>query len=358
VIGNVSTTSGPIGSSVRPAVEALQVWVRAVNSRGGINGHLVKLVTADDGADPARHRAQVQEMVQRDHVIAFIANQAPFTEAQSVDYHNQVGVPVIGGEGSGQFFYESPMHFPAFPHEVALFKLWLASPARQLVPEGKTKLATLTCQEATACEGADTTWRKYAEEVGFQLVYRARSSIAQPDYTAECLNAKSAGAEVLVISMDGNSVSRIITSCSRQGYQPTYAIPSHAANPSLLDFPDFEGAAITSQTFQWFAGDTPARAEFQKAMVRYRPGVPMAGSHSLGWTAAKLFERAAADMPEPPAAAAVLEGLWRIHGDDLGGLTYDLTFNRGQPREQRVCWYEVRVRQGRYVAPDGANHCR
>jgi branched-chain amino acid transport system substrate-binding protein len=329
-----------------------------MNDRDGLNGHPVRLLTADDGADPARHRAQVQEMVERDHVIAFVSNQAPFTEAQSVDYHNRVGVPVIGGEGSGQFFYESPTHFAAFPHDVALFKIWLASPARQLVPEGKTRLATLTCQEATACEGADATWKKYADEVGFQLVYRARSSIAQPDYTAECLNAKSAGAQVLVISMDGNSVSRIITSCSRQGFRPTYAIPSHAANPSLLQSPDFEGATVTSQAFPWFAGDTPARAEFQKAMATYRPGVPLAGSHTLGWTAAKLFERAAENIPEPPTAAAVLEGLWRIHGDDLGGLTYELDFNRGRPREQRVCWFEVRVLQGRYAAPGRSNHCR
>jgi branched-chain amino acid transport system substrate-binding protein len=329
-----------------------------VNGRGGLTGHPVNLVTADDGADPARHRAQVQEMVERDHVIAFIANQAPFPERQSIDYHSRMRVPVIGGEGSGQFFYESPMHFAAFAHEVALSKTYLASPARQFVPEGKTRLATLTCHEASACEVADATWRTYASEVGFQLVYRARSSIAQPDYTAECLNAKSAGADVFVIAMDGNSVFRIVTACSRQGYRPTYAIPVHAAVPSLLKLPAYEGASVSSPTFPWFAADTPARAEFQKAMANYTPGVPLAGSHSLGWTAAKLFERAATEMPEQPTANAVLDGMWKIRGDDLGGLTHDLTFEQGKPRQQRVCWFDVRVRQRKYVTPDGAIHCR
>jgi branched-chain amino acid transport system substrate-binding protein len=331
-----------------------------VNSRGGLNGHPVNLVTADDGADPARHRAQVQEMVERDHVIAFVANQEPLSGEPSVAYHNHVRVPVIGSEGNGQYFYESPMHFPPFAHASPLLKAWLASSAEQLVPESKTKLATMACHEATGCGQFDAlAGGGYAAEVGFKVVYRARSSIAQPDYTAECLNAKSAGAEVFWLVMDANSVSRIVTSCSRQGYRPTYVLPLNGSTSAHLAVPDFEGAIIASQAFPWVVSDTPATAEFQAALARYRPGLPVAPQHSVGWTAAKLFERAAARMPEPPTAVAVLEGLWGIRGDDLGGLTHDLTFTRDQPAAERICWFKVRIRDGRFIAPDGTHHyCR
>jgi branched-chain amino acid transport system substrate-binding protein len=299
-------------------------------------------------------------MVERDHVVAFVSNQDPFSGLQSVEYHNKVRVPVIGSEGSGKYFYESPMHFPPYPHSFPFYKALLASAAQQLLPEGSTKLATVTCQEAYACEDADGVWGGgYAAEVGFKLVYRGRASIAQPDYTAECLNAQSAGAEVVYVLMDGASVSRFVNSCTRQGYRPTFTLAQHTALPSQLDLPGMEGAVVGAQVFPWFASDTPATAEFQAALARYAAGRAPSGSSSVAWVSAKLFERAAARMPEPPTAAAVLDGLWSIKGDDLGGLTHDLTYTRGQPAPQRVCWFPVRVRNHRFVAPDGTRYrCR
>jgi branched-chain amino acid transport system substrate-binding protein len=331
-----------------------------VNDRGGINGHPVKLVTADDGGDPARHRSQVQEMVERDHVIAFVINSDPFSGRQSVEYHNQVQVPVIGNEGSAEYFYTSPMHFPPYPISTPLYKAFMASPAQQLVPEGKTKLAIVTCQEAYSCEDSMAVWSGgYAEEVGFEVVYRGRASVAQPDYTAECLNAQSGGAQVVMVLFDGASVSRFVTSCTRQGYRPIFTFAQHATFPSHLDLPGMEGAAVGAQVFPWFASDTPATAEFQEAYRRYAPRTVPSGASAVGWVSAKLFERAAAKIAEPPAAAGVLEGLWNIKGDDLGGLTYDLTFTRGQPAPKRACWFPVRIRNQKFVAPDGTRYqCR
>jgi hypothetical protein len=127
----------------------------------------------------------------------------------------------------------------------------------------------------------------------------------------------------------------------------------------LKTVPGVEGGVVASVAFPWFTNDTPATAEFQAAMKRYLPGVLTGGANSVGWVAAKLFERAASGMPEPPTAAAVLQGLWNVHGDDLGGLTYALDFNQGKPTTERICWFNVRIRQGQYEAPNGTkSHCR
>ncbi|MGH7534286.1 MAG: ABC transporter substrate-binding protein, partial [Gemmatimonadales bacterium] len=57
VIASVGTISGPAGAALGGSVQALQVWSKAVNARGGINGHPVQLIVYDDGGDPARHRS-------------------------------------------------------------------------------------------------------------------------------------------------------------------------------------------------------------------------------------------------------------------------------------------------------------
>ena len=54
--------------------EALRVWVKWTNAQGGVSGHPVSAIFADDGGDPARHRAAVQKMVEQDKVVAFVAD--------------------------------------------------------------------------------------------------------------------------------------------------------------------------------------------------------------------------------------------------------------------------------------------
>src|SRR5205085_150337 len=107
-IASVGTYSGPIGAILVANVEGLRVWVRWINGRGGLNGHPVTLAVADDGGDPARHRAQVQDMVERIKVIAFVQNSESLAGPGSVDYLTAKRVPVVGGDTAGQYYYSSP----------------------------------------------------------------------------------------------------------------------------------------------------------------------------------------------------------------------------------------------------------
>src|SRR5438105_5005424 len=58
VVATVGTTSGTLGATLLPVLQGFQVWVQQINQRGGVHGHRVRLITFDDGGDPARHRAQ------------------------------------------------------------------------------------------------------------------------------------------------------------------------------------------------------------------------------------------------------------------------------------------------------------
>jgi branched-chain amino acid transport system substrate-binding protein len=115
-IGSVGTLSGPVGGSLVGGVRALQAWVEAQNAKGGLRGHPVKLVVADDGGDPARHRALVQQFVERDKVIAFIHNVAPLSGQAAVSYLQEKKIPVIGTEGGSPWVNENPMYFPQMPN--------------------------------------------------------------------------------------------------------------------------------------------------------------------------------------------------------------------------------------------------
>ena len=86
---------------------------RVHQQHGGLNGHPVRLIVYDDGADPARSRAQVQEAVERQRVVAFLQMSQPLSGESNVDYITAKRIPVIGTETGSPWVYDrSPMYFP------------------------------------------------------------------------------------------------------------------------------------------------------------------------------------------------------------------------------------------------------
>ncbi|HVW33209.1 MAG TPA: ABC transporter substrate-binding protein, partial [Acidimicrobiia bacterium] len=192
-----------------------------------------------------------------------------------------------------------------------------------------------------------------------QIVYTANSSLAQPDFTSECLGARNAGAEVIHLIMDVNSTYRIAASCARQGYHPIFALGGHAQVDDVRKDPNLEGSSIAMNVAPWFLETTPAMAEFHQALRTYAPGAVPQPSMMIGWVAAKVFERAAANLPDAATPEAVLDGLWSIKDYDIGGLTYPLTYVRDKISEPRVCWYGAIIQGGQWVDPDGGKRsCR
>jgi branched-chain amino acid transport system substrate-binding protein len=352
ILASVGHYSGVPGSTAVPPLQGAQTWVQYINQKGGLNGHPVRLLVYDDGADPARRKAQLADAIERQHAIGFLMNVEALTGNCCIDYITSKRVPVIP-DGNEPWVYDSPMYFPFGSAGVANTYLGLAAAAMQSVPSGKTKLGTLVCVEGQQCSDIQDLWTKWANGVGMKAVYSGKASLAQPDFTAECLAAKNAGAEVLAIIFDFNSQQRVAASCARQGYHPAFThIPTGVGEKFKAD-PNMDGYVAGSNVFPWFQSGTPATDDYQQAMKTYGGSVPPGVGPAQGWTAGKLMERAGASLPEPPTSEALLQGLWTIKNDSLGGLTQPLSFFENKPSTPVACWYNITIRNRSWVSPDG-----
>ena len=361
VVGHVGSLSGPAGTVLIPVMQGVQLWVQAVNEKGGVNGHQVKLVVYDDGGDPARHRAQVQDAVERQRAIAFIGNTEPITGRPSVDYINAKRVPVVGDAGGVSWALESPMYFTQHAQAEAFFFSTLSVAAEANVPAGRTKLGTVICVEAPDCDGFDRTFKRHAKALGMELVYAGRTSLAQPDFTAECLAARNAGVQVFLVVLDKLSVSRVANACARQGYRPALShIGFTAQSEDQKRDSNLEGMSTPSDVFPYFQSGTPATDEFQRALRSHGKGMILGVGIASGWTTGKMFERAAANLPEPATSEAVLQGLWSFNNENLGGLTMPLTFVKDQPLGPPTvsCYWPLLIQKGAWTSPNAfAGRC-
>ena len=357
-IGHVGLFSGIAGPLLGSAVTTMAAWAKDVNARGGLSCHPVRVFTKDDGGDAARSAALVKELAQREHVVAFVGS-AIVAPAGFIKALEEVKIPAVGG-GSGQkVWFNNPWIFPdgASPIETVVGFI------KHGVERGKKKLGVLYCVEIGACtENMKLIRDGAAKEAGAELVYDSPVSVTQPDYTAQCINARNAGVDQLTLGVDGASMTRVVKSCATVNYRPLISTiaglisPSQSKDPTLRSF----GVVSASANAPWTERDTPGLREYHQAMSRWAPQLPADGASVLTWSGAKLFEAAMAKVDAQARRGAVtpalvLEGLGKIKDNTLGGLTGPVSFSPGQAHatSSGCVFYQMLTTEG-WTAPRGS----
>lgn len=354
-IGVVGTMSG-VGGTQLGSTKAVQAWAQARNRAGGIDGHPIEVIVVDDGGDPARFRAALQDLVERRGVIAFVGALTGFSLSEgAVRYLEEKKVPIVGGDRLSAMWNTSPMLFPQASAGDAV--IWNHSVNTVRIAGKGTAVGWVACQEAQICKDADRLWQQYLPALGMETKYRSTVSVAQPSFTAECASAQQNGVKVFLLGTDANSTRRIANDCAKQGYRPRFAVlqtsDEMAAEPAL------EGGFFGSATFPWVVGDTPATKEFRDTMATYAPGVDLSAHSSSGWVAAKLFQTAVTGrLGDTPTASQVLEGLWALRGETLGGLTSAITFSRGKGAPPSYCFFPMIIAGEKWTASPREQVCR
>jgi branched-chain amino acid transport system substrate-binding protein len=358
-LGQVGTFSGvaaPISAATRTAAA---VWAQDVNARGGLACHPVTLFSVDDGGDGARAAALVQQLQAEKRVIALVANSVVFSVTGFRSAIEKVKLPAVGGDLVGPDWHESPY---MFAQGASIFDQILGF-LRQGSEMGKKKVGALYCVELSACsEGLAYAKAGGDKRAGVELVYESAISVTQPDFTAQCQNAKNAGVDQLVLGMDGSSMIRVARSCAALGYRPLLTgvgqsiSLGQSTDANLRSF----GLAVASGVAPWTEDDTPGVKAYRAAPARYAPSLQPDGSSISGWTAGKLMEAAIAGVAAkarsgPLTTALVMEGLGTIKNQDLGGLTAALTFTPDQKasKSSGCIFYEL-LGTGGWTAPRGS----
>ena len=96
------------------------------------------------------------------------------------------------------------------------------------------------------------------------------------------------------------------------------------------------------------------------AFQKYQPSVLASPQYSaLGpilWNTGLLIAQGAqvggVGSTNPLTGTALVNGIYTMHTTDLGGMTYPLTFVRGQVN-QKHCWYWAGIKNGQWDLPFG-----
>jgi ABC-type branched-subunit amino acid transport system substrate-binding protein len=366
VIGQVGGFSGIVGANVQGAIRASYVWVKDVNARGGLGCHPVQFIQKDDGGNPAQAQADVQDLVENRHAVVVISNWQPLGPSGFRAGVEKEGIPAVGGDQNNPDWNDSPLLFAVG----GTYRPQFAGALKGAADAGGKKVAVLYCVEATGCTAFYNTVVKdgYATKFGMQVVYTTTVSAFQTDFTSQCQNAKSAGADTVVFAGDAAGLERVARSCSNLGYFPKYPIAAIQASFSRNDGNLRKGGVfLASDVFPFTGSDNPAEAAFQAAMKRWDPTAPIDQPAATTWASGQMLElvlnklsasAGPAVQAQPISPQLLLQGLATVKNETLGGLIPPTSYPAvGQTHAENLCYYSLRFNgDGSVSAPDRSTY--
>jgi branched-chain amino acid transport system substrate-binding protein len=358
VVGQSGGFSGLIGQTTIGMRTGMAVWAKWVNAHGGIQCHPVQLYQKDDASDPAKAAANVQDLIENKKAVAIVGLDTPIVIAAAADAARRLNTPVVGGDLAATDWFTDPILFPSGAAQIPL----LAAGVTQAVRDtGKTKVAYLTCVEAVTCNVIAKNAEQISAPSKSQVVLKQGISLTQPDFSAECQNAKKAGAEIIFLGADGSTLQRLASSCARVSYFPVFAAGGLTSSTNAVADPNIRrnGFYVGTPQVPFLANGTPALDEFHAAYRQFTGADAPDGPSMFGWASGKLFEAALDAVAKSARSgtvtnATVFQGLYALKNETLGGLTGPLNFPEGKPRPIVTCAAAFLVTTEGIKAPNNA----
>jgi branched-chain amino acid transport system substrate-binding protein len=348
-IGVMSEQSGPAESADKYPQPVAQAWATWVNNNGGINGHPVKVYYGDSEGDPATGQAQVQQLVQSDKVVALVGV-ADSTDAAWAAYMTKSGVPVIGGSGNAPDWTTSPDFFQTamIPQQYHLLDAVAAKSV------GAKSMTLAVCAEVATCAQAGQIVKPVASQLGIAYNGTLLISSTAPNYTAQCLQMKSSGSQVLYALISSAPAIRLYQDCAEQGYEPWIGTDAGSLTQDLTTVSGMKVVGAM-QGFAWWLDDAAVKQYRQVMTANGNASNYQASAATATWAALQLFRQALSHAGATVTAQDVKNALYAMPATDLGGLLPEqVKYQVKAPTTKPFnCSYIVTMTNGVYKAPNG-----
>ena len=224
-IGYLMTKTGPTDIDNEPSFAAAVKWI---NAHGGVAGHPVTLISDFESGDVAVSVADAKKLI-GDGVDAMVDSDANDSAWASIP--EKAGVPVFLSADT-LAFAGSDDAFGA-PQVVTVTTPLIMLAAKKF--GGADKLAVLYCTEYSQCSQAVPYYSSIGKKYDVHVVYSAAASQSAPNYLAQCLAAKAAGANSLFVASS--------VGCGHAGGQGLCQTGVHAAPP--------RGVGLVPEVLRW-----------------------------------------------------------------------------------------------------------
>lgn len=202
-IGQTAGFTGAVGAGVKETTLGAQLLINAVNSRGGIHGQKIELISLDDKFDPKLAATNAQQLIEVEEVLALFLNRGtPHTEAiiPLLDKH---GVALVA-PSTGAMLLHQPVKKHVF-NVRATYQREAEKAVQHLVSVGIQRISLVQVDDsfgADAMVGA----KKGLAAAKIQPLTADKFDRAKPDFSAIAPAIARANAQAVFMLGSGSAV--------------------------------------------------------------------------------------------------------------------------------------------------------
>jgi branched-chain amino acid transport system substrate-binding protein len=346
-IGLICSCSGPAGPEYQGTQGAFLARIDQQNAQGGVNGHKIVTVFADDATSPTQDPTAVQNMLSQ-HVTGIVAVSAVFFTGAK--FAQQAGVPVTGASSDGpewgtqpytnMFASDTGSIDPKYPVNTQIGK-FLTSHGGSVVGAYGYGVSPSSSRSAIA------TVRSVVHAGGQQGVLDISVPFGSVAFGPEALAAKAANITGLYAGMVDSSNFAMATAMKQAGVKlkavvfPTGYEPTAPKSPA---WQELQGDYFDTE-FRPFAAPDAGTKAMQAALEKYdhfsKTQFPTLNEYEA-WAGADLMIQGLEGAGKNPTSAKVITTLRSIKSYNAKGLLpvpFDYSTNFGHDTSPACGWY-------------------
>lgn len=312
VYGPFSGGSAPMGVSMR---NGAKIAVEEINAAGGVLGKKLALVDRDDEAKNERGGQIMQELLDKENVVAVLGPANTGVANASTQYTQQKKIPqiinVAAGAKVNEFFATNPENY--------IFRIAASDDIQSKVIVGNAlkrgaKKIALLCDDTNYGQNGREKMEAVLASAGIKPVYVGKFKIKDTDMTAQLQEAKAAGADVLLAYGIGPELAAVSNSMDRISWKVpmigswTLSMSNYTTNAGKNG-----NGTMMPQTFIEANAQTPKQQQFLKTYQEKFKESPISSAVSAaqGYDSVYLLKLAIeqAGNTEGPAIKNALENL-------------------------------------------------
>jgi branched-chain amino acid transport system substrate-binding protein len=320
VLGYITDLSGPLADSYTPTWEGFELYIKALNDRGGIGSKKVDVVLDDDGLKADRAVANAKKQAERDNVLGIFGLSLSSTQGPVYAEMRKIGVPVVASFSgildtlppSKPFSYSTGVVFEVAGEAVGEL-------LRNIKPNGKVVGMTF---DSVGGRAALNHNKSTVEALGYtwdEVIF----PVPTTDFTPFAQAVAEKKPDIVVGHYASSQNLGVIPALRRSGYTGPYVVASYGVTEDTVRQAAQRtgGENIFYVTRYASIYDSNASiAEVAAAQKKYGTSKPFSSMHVTGWALGK-FAEAALKGCGWPCSREKLDKTIQTLKVEMGGLT-------------------------------------
>jgi branched-chain amino acid transport system substrate-binding protein len=321
VIGYITDLSGPLADSYTPTWEGFELYIKALNDRGGISGKKVDVTLDDDGLKADRAVAAAKKQVERDNVIGIFGLSLSSTQGPVYAEMRKVGVPVVTTFSgildalppAKPFSYSTGVVFEVAGEAIGEL-------IKNIKPNGKVVGMTF---DSVGGRAAISHNKRLVESLGYtwdDVIFPVTTS----DFTPFAQAVVEKKPDIVVGHYGSGQNLGVIPALRRSGYTGPYVVASYGVTEDTVR--QAAQRAGNDQNVYYVTryssiyDNNPAVAEVAAVQKKYGTSKPFSSMHLTGWALGKFAENALKACGWP-CSREKLDNAIQTLKVDVGGLS-------------------------------------